>query len=1135
MLSRHPWRVRATYLVAIGIVLSVSVFVPRAPILGIWLATACALGAVIALVPDKGGIPGQRILTLLETYAAIVLFSLLGIFIIARSRTEAVQVEYRGVRMSNTDRVVVGVGADSLDISLEGAARGTTPWNIQFTKGDSGWTPRSSHAPEELLISQRPGNAAVRWLAGKLGITFWQPISGTLLRPGGVAQRVVVPPTLHSAEASDTMMLRLVSTDTALVAAVGRLSWVVDERQDSLSYRAREGLRRGRYLSELTPIHAADVLPAADLVRIRRLRAGERVGEPATAASLANAVWERFIASAPGFLVSRGVEERATRFLVSAESPVEILKSSGAAPANAGTRSLRSARQTAEPAEVVARSGADVWRFSWRPEADGALVEFMRRPKKRLLPLTAADACPAGSACNIVSLKRVPPPSPQFLLSEGGLDSSRFQLFGRLTFDENTVWYVSNAARIPVSSAEGGTAIPAERIGVASAGSKARAAIILIARRGSLSASWDVLKVAVGVSCILLCLFGMIRGALAQGKGFSRSIDERPLALALNGLLALAVARLILGTRVTTFPPFAMRGVATAIGLWVSIAIAMVLIVRWRSWYGHVSVWCQSGTRTVARDVARAIKTAKPVSSEDARAVSWSLAALAVALVLLGLSSFDAVFNGIMLGAVIALTWAGLSVAVTTVAPRTSNVALRCLQGPWGVLEATLALDLATAEGRRLMTGMATVLLVCWLAAVSPLAYLIVLGTALAIGVLLQHRSPAVGAVARTGALVGVPIAALSAQSDSHSAAALALALTVGLFVIRGATSIRQGENRRNAAPVARMALVDLFGALLPILLLTPLLLTDVGLFLIVVVPIVLAGHVASSVFRSTMTRKMLAGIVVTIIGTTLAWRLVGLPTDTIMTAQAPEVDAKVRELQKLFGIERFAPLRRSLANVASRGLAASNQQAAERALALSGPGETREYLLRAIEQTWGTKAYAAGGLVGSGLGESPIGGRGIAEAVAYAENSFAVFVLSENGAIGGAALLLCYLLVVIGTLFLLTHRKDLLIGERNHAMRALLVLSLGLLVLPACYVALSNVGSLPITGQNMPFIGLNAWSDVLFCTGILSFFLVAALRLNAEALGNFAPTLETPAASAESAGGAGPSLRSGRQLAGVP
>jgi hypothetical protein len=49
--------------------------------------------------------------------------------------------------------------------------------------------------------------------------------------------------------------------------------------------------------------------------------------------------------------------------------------------------------------------------------------------------------------------------------------------------------------------------------------------------------------------------------------------------------------------------------------------------------------------------------------------------------------------------------------------------------------------------------------------------------------------------------------------------------------------------------------------------------------------------------------------------------------------------------------------------------------------------------------------------------------------------------------------------------------------------------------VIPASYVALSNLGIVPITGQNMPFLGLNAWSDVALVAGAIGIIITGAMR----------------------------------------
>jgi len=52
-------------------------------------------------------------------------------------------------------------------------------------------------------------------------------------------------------------------------------------------------------------------------------------------------------------------------------------------------------------------------------------------------------------------------------------------------------------------------------------------------------------------------------------------------------------------------------------------------------------------------------------------------------------------------------------------------------------------------------------------------------------------------------------------------------------------------------------------------------------------------------------------------------------------------------------------------------------------------------------------------------------------------------------------------------------------------------------LALPAVYVAASNLALVPLTGQNMPFLGLNSWADVVLVSGLSTgiVFCLAALK----------------------------------------
>ncbi len=157
-------------------------------------------------------------------------------------------------------------------------------------------------------------------------------------------------------------------------------------------------------------------------------------------------------------------------------------------------------------------------------------------------------------------------------------------------------------------------------------------------------------------------------------------------------------------------------------------------------------------------------------------------------------------------------------------------------------------------------------------------------------------------------------------------------------------------------------------------------------------------------------------------------------------------------------------------------------------------PGQPRDLLVPSIEQIWGAAAYASAGFTGAGLGRAVVGDRGVAAAVSYAENSYSVYVLAEHGALGGMLLLSAYLMLTyaVGRLVKLSSTND---GPAMRATRALFLVAVLIVVVPAVYVALSNVGALPITGQNMPFLGLNAWSDVAICAGVIGMLVTGAIH----------------------------------------
>jgi len=179
---------------------------------------------------------------------------------------------------------------------------------------------------------------------------------------------------------------------------------------------------------------------------------------------------------------------------------------------------------------------------------------------------------------------------------------------------------------------------------------------------------------------------------------------------------------------------------------------------------------------------------------------------------------------------------------------------------------------------------------------------------------------------------------------------------------------------------------------------------------------------------------------------------------------------------------------------VAARSVATADRKLAEEMLISARPGPARDLLIPSIEQIWGAATYASAGWWGGGLGQAVVGGRGVAEAVSYAENTFSVFVLAEHGAVGALLVLALYLLLTgaVATTALAGAAEA---TASYRASRALVLVAALIVAIPASYVAMSNVGIVPITGQNMPFLGLNAWSDVAVCAGVVGTMITGALR----------------------------------------
>ncbi len=268
----------------------------------------------------------------------------------------------------------------------------------------------------------------------------------------------------------------------------------------------------------------------------------------------------------------------------------------------------------------------------------------------------------------------------------------------------------------------------------------------------------------------------------------------------------------------------------------------------------------------------------------------------------------------------------------------------------------------------------------------------------------------------------------------------------------------------------------------------------DFGLVLVVGLPLLVTLLLSVGIDRVPTRLAAVAGMLA-LVGAILAWPALSPDAESLSTEQTPhETDAAFASLGgPLRHVPGFTdPVRRSVV----RGLAAFHPDLLERVLARAGPSPAREEIVPALEQVWGGRAYSASGLAGNGLAGPTVIGRGVPAAVSDAENAFSVYLIAEHGFLGGLAVLAAYIVMAVVPLAVLwsIHRAPPDASRPDDTAVAVLVGGILLITVPAVYVAASNLAMVPLTGQNMPFLGLNAWSDVTFVGGIITAILAVLL-----------------------------------------
>ena len=1056
-------------------------FWPSGPLLVFWMASLLGMGSWAALSTAITGMR-QRTETILIVGGVAAFAGLLTTQLAARRDVSAMHVRYRGVLVERANTVRIGTAAAETDITLATAPEQLFPWAIRVTRDGSRWKIEAERNIDQLRLSTADdrrrtiGEREVRWELGG---------AARLQQPGDEVTVISEQGTVI-----DTLSLRGEGTSRRLASRrSGEFLLAPVEARRSSTYQ--------KLLATGAPLSAFDGVSrrSAPFERFVRLREERLDGEAGW--------WDR-AAVRMGW--------KTTDLLLTAATPFRLQ----GATVQSVPLSFR------DSALVEVKQGGYVWRFhlvEWRRTASSGLglaLLFGRLPRPMNNPIPVGNNCEIGAACAVLSIRPLPAPISYLSLGSGGFSATRFGLFGRLVEREDgyDVVLPRDTAHVRIDD-ERATAVPVQsfdtsgRVPTASANAPSRHWVLLSASTGIAEGLGTLLAIAVGIALLVWAFYRVI--AAVPFRIATLPLDQqRTIGLAITALLALLLARTIVGARVTFFEPFNDRGIETMIGMWIAVTTVSGGLLAWRYWappaIGMIS-------RLELREVARTFTSWRRARQELARATSYARArsnnarftfVITVAALIVLAVAAGGVLEALAAAVLVLAAW----FCVASIVAITSPTPLHVDRASDAV--AVLGHNATPWRSERILVGTCAIAaLLLWKPDVAPLLGVI----GLAIAATLSMRSlAAYRTLARAGIgpfLYLFATAAAKTYGSNGSMPILTLVVLVTLVSIRigrvaeslMSTSAIHGASqpsivdRGNSPSPLWLGLV--ISVLLSVLLL-PLTALDMGLFLVMLVPIAVAVFLAYDAFQ---LRRWKAWIVPMVLGIPMLYllgsKVLSPPLDEIR--RAPTHDAKAVAFDQMGRVWGFDPpfIGESLSRAAARGIATADKDLAEELLLSAAPGQPLNLLKPSIEQIWGAAAYSSAGATGAGLGRAVVGDRGVAAAVSYAENSYAVYILAEHGAWGGIVILLAYLVLTgaVGYLLMLSAGNN---GPAMRSIRALLLVAVLIIVVPAVYVALSNIGILPITGQNMPFLGLNAWSDVAICAGAIGMLITSAIH-NAE------------------------------------
>jgi hypothetical protein len=1013
------------------------------------------LALCVAIAPVRRRFfPGHAV----ASWSLLVLASWLFVvhsYYVELRRQRSERLELLGVQLPSTPTRLVTVGVDdSVDVRLERGSDPTIRWRLALAlTADGKLAVKEMRGIDALQQQEKLSSPATRLLTW-LGIRRreWPHVWGAELSERSPQFRI---------SSEHRFSFARVDGKPVLVWNRARLPLLQRENGDPATQvrnrRLLEKLRGGVRIAELPWPSLPDSLLASQLALVLVSQPRERLG------------W-----TDPFGLLPRWAFR-----VTSAESTLPIVERGDSLRVRAGGEewvlSLDTRRRTAYGMSDIT-------------------VGFGRRPSPRLGWLPADEVCKPIDRCTLISSRSLPPTIPHFDIAGFGLDTSRFSFLARVS-----------------AAGERYVVVTPEREFTAATGQE----LLVPARSSGSEQAWyrfRVYKMESGeLASLLLTLAGLAlmlvgAGVLVAGSPRMRRLLEQN-TVAVNAAWAIASlavvllgVRLALGYRVSYAAPYHARGADTAVGLWVVFIILTTALLRWDVWgsrvldlFFRVERRVTIQTRPTALAVWRQTRLADVVSHSSGVWKTWLALLVGFALVMY---ERPGTFVGIVgVASLTLLAW----VLVEYLS------ASRPVRRKVGTAGAVLSSEEFDHDGARwaalaLITfGIPLSVLVRDVALIMTIA----ITAALLVAALLTH------VITRFDSRSNQSIDEAEVTPSRWGAVTMVLlvltALNLAMLWVEGPTllfvgvfflfllAVRLGHHLGASLTRVHVArALTVAGVLLAAMFIVVTI--DFGLVLVVGLPLLVTLLLAVGIDRvPTRLAVVVASFVV--VGAVLAWPALSPNAKKLSLEQTPhETDAAFASLGgPLRHLPGFAdPVRRSVV----RGLAAFHPELLERVLARAGPSPAREEIVPALEQVWGGRAYAASGLTGQGLAGPTVIGRGVSAAVSDAENAFSVYLVAEHGFLGGLVVLAAYIVMAIVPLAVLwsIYRTQPDAQRPDDTGIAVLVGGILLITIPAVYVAASNLAMVPLTGQNMPFLGLNAWSDVTFVGGIVTAMLAVLL-----------------------------------------